>query len=198
MKKIILLSLALFTFTAVIQSQSRCKEVVFIEYFSSVKNIENAHVKTFRNSIIDGIIKTERVLLKDVDSELSLKREEQKQTEDASSVDVERLVVMKKMNAKYLIQGHLSSLTTEQTKAKEGEPVHYRAKVTYSLKIIDVETGVVKGTESYSNSSLAKKTTKEAIIEVINAPGSNMKAFINKHFPIEGTILEINSEKKGA
>ncbi|MDR0233021.1 MAG: penicillin-binding protein activator LpoB [Dysgonamonadaceae bacterium] len=193
MKKIILTLLVLFTITTVIQSQ--CKDIVFVEYFSSKKEIERSYAKDFRNKVIAGITNTDRVLLKDVESEKSLKKEEQRQTEDAASIDEERLVEMKNLNAKYLIQGHLSNLSTESTTNKEGE-VFYNGNSAYTLKIIDVATGTVKGTESYSHGSFSNKTPEKAMESALNYVDGDMKKLVNKHFPVEGTILEINAEKK--
>ena len=203
MRKIVFTLLVLFTVTTAVQSQD--KDVVYVEYFSYTNTIGSSYSRALRDKVIEGLTATELIMVKDVDSEASLKREGQRQTEDASAVDEERLVAMKSLNARYLIQGHITNLHADKVTDKEGH-VSYRGALVYALKIIDLATGTLKGTESYnyfgSGAGLLAtgtgSTPEKAIAAVIeNSVKSDMVKFVNKYFPIEGTILEINAEKKG-
>ena len=199
MRKALLTLLVLFTITLVVQSQ---KDVVYVEYFSFTNSIGESQARGIRDKIIAGLIATDRIVVKDVDSESSLRREGQRQTEDASSVDEERLVTLKRLNAQYLIQGHITAFHANREVDKQGD-VSYKGVLNFSLKVIDIATGTLKGTEvfSHGNEFLSFNTTgtseddaKASIQKFI--PGDMVK-FVNKNFPMEGTILEINAEKKG-
>ena len=198
MRKTLLTLLALFIVTTVVKSQ---KDVVFIEYFSYTNSIGNSYTKTFRDKVIEGLIATDRILVKDVDSEASLKSEGARQTQDASSIDEERLITMRNLNARYLIQGHLTNLQANKNTDKEGN-VTYQGMLTYSLKIIDVTTGTLAGTEVYNHGSAllsfsSADTREKAIANIMGSVKKDIEKFVDKHFALEGTILEINTEKKG-
>ncbi|WP_165045553.1 penicillin-binding protein activator LpoB [Dysgonomonas sp. ZJ709] len=203
MKNLLMSVLVLFVLTPPVFAQGG-KEIVYIENLSHTNNIGSSHVEGLRNKVIEGLVKTERVVVKDVNSEASLKREAQKQTEDAANVDESTLLIMKNLNAKYLVQGHVTTLEPLKVTDSEGK-ISYRGSIVYALKIIDIQAGTMKGTESYTYAGSGSgilatgtgDTPDKAIASTMNAVEKDMLKLVNKYFPIEGTILEVNAEKKG-
>jgi len=199
MKKVLLTLLVFFIVATTVKSQ---KDVVFVEYFTYTKSIGSSYAQSFRDKVIAGLIATDRIVVKDVASEAALTDEGARQTQDASTVNEERLVTMKSLNAQYLIQGHLTNFHANKNVDKEGD-VTYRGVLTYSLKVIDVATGTLRGTEVYTHGdelfslNTVGSSEENAIASIMNFIKGDMAKFVNKHFPIEGTILEINAEKKG-
>ena len=191
MKKTFLTLLVLFAVTTTIKSQN--KDIVFVEYFSYTNSIGSSYAKAFRDKVIEGLMATGRIMVKDVDSESSLKREGERQTEDASTVDEERLVTMKNLNAKYLIQGHLTMLHSSPITGTDGKISSYQGALVYSLKIIDVGTGTLSGMDVFDHSSSgllafnAGSTPEEGIANIMGAVKKDMVKFVNKYFPIEFT-----------
>ena len=181
------------------------KDIVYVERFSYTNNIGNSYVEALRNKIIEGMILTDRLNVKDVNSESSLSREADKQTSDASAVDASTMIQMKNLHAKYLIQGHVSTLQTVLKRDDQGKSF-YSANVAFDLKIIDVEIGTLKGSKSYSLSGSGSgglfssgigETGEKAFSSLLNTHiETDIKKFINEFFPVEGTILELVEVKK--
>jgi len=200
-------NLILFVFTFLFLSSTlrgqEGKDIVYIEIFTYTNGIGSSYVESLRNRVIDGLNKTERVLLKDVNSESSLKREEQRNTENAASADESTLVIMRELNAKSLIQGHVTTMEYLKVTGEDGK-ITYRGSIVFDLKLIDVEKGTLKGTENYSYAGSGSgilatgtgDTPDKAIANTLNSVETDMRKLVNKYFPIEGTIIEINAVKK--
>lgn len=181
-----------FLFIGVLNARDN-KEIVFVEYFSYTNSIGTSYVETLRTKIIEGLVKTDRLLVKDVDSDASLRREKEKQSEDASNIDNERLTAMRSLNAKYLVQGHITTMGT--TKNEVDGKTKYVGNIAYSLKVIDVASGTLKETKSFNNKGTRDNPT-EAIESALSGVISDMRVFVNDCFPVEGSILEIKTVKK--
>lgn len=206
MKKITFIAcVLLFSLTTLVYAQGG-KEIVYVENFSYTNGIGNSYVESLRNKIIQGLMNSGRLDVKDVNSEATLKNEQNKQTADASAVDAETLVKMKNLNAKYVIQGHVTTLETVKRTTDKGE-VFYSSNAAFDLKIIDIETGTLKEAKSYSLtgstspgllSSGVGDTPDKAFADLLKVHvDTDMKKLVNESFPVEGTILEIAEEKKG-
>jgi len=199
MKKVVSLITVLFVSIILAQGQNSDKEIVYIENFSRTSSIGTAGVEALRNKVIAGMMNTNRFLVKDINSESSLKREEKKQTEDASNVDESTLIIMKNLHAKYLIQGHVTVMESTLEKNSDGS-TYYSGTVAYTLKIVDIATGTLKGSEDFKYSGMQSgtgSTRDEAIMATMKLVENSMDKFVEQHFPIEGSILEISAEKKG-
>lgn len=198
----------LFLFSAVLFSAttlySQGKEIVYVENFSYSNKIGSSYVESLRNKIIEGLVKTDRIIVKDVNSEASLQREKTKHTENAADVDEATLIQMKNLHAKYLIQGHITTLEALKSTDKEGKTT-YHGSIVFALKVVDVQKGTLVGSESYtyagSGTGLfatgAGDTPDQAIDKTMSSVETDMKKFIDEYFPLEGTILEVAAEKKG-
>jgi hypothetical protein len=174
------------------------KEIVYVENFSHSKRTDRSYVEALRNRVLEGLLKTERIIVKDVNAEASLEKELQKQTEDASRIDESTLVIMRSLNAKYIISGYVSSIDTMLVKGKENNPDSYKGIVSCSLNVIDVSTGTVKGTKNYQMEGTGS-TVEQAIAHTKTSSysiGGGMKALVDDYFKLKGVILEISAEKK--
>jgi len=204
MKRILSLLTILFVFSVHGYCQNEGKDIVYVENFSYTSRIGSSYVESLRNKIIEGLVKTDRLVVKDVNSESGVAEQLKKQTEDASNVDENTLVIMKNLHANYLIQGHVTTLEGIRVVDKEGK-VSYKGSVVFSLRIVDIATGTFKGTENYSYEGSGSgflatgtgDTPDKAIANTMSSIEKDMKKLVNEYFPIEGTILEIAVEKKG-
>lgn len=206
MKKITTITCVfLFSLTTLVYAQGN-KEIVYVGNFSYTNGIGNSYVESLRNKIIQGLMNTGRLNVKDVNSEIAQENEKEKQTADASAVSAETLVKMKSLNAKFVIQGHVTTLETVKRTTDKGE-VFYSSNAAFDLKIIDVENGTLKDAKSYSLtgstspgllSSGVGDTPDKAFADLLKVHvDSDMKKLVNECFPVEGTILEIAKEKNG-
>jgi hypothetical protein len=200
MKKLSLTLVALVVLTTVAMSQS-VKDVVCLGNFTYSSSIGDSYAEGFRNEILKGITATTRITMRDIQADMG--RKGANQTDDASTVDENTLVKMKDLSSKYLIQGHLTTLGADKVTDKEGR-VSYRGSLNYSIKLVDVATGATEA-ESYEHTGSSflistgmGDTPEKAVSNIMDNIKDDMKKFVNVYFPLEGTILEIAGEKKGA
>lgn len=179
------------------------KPTVFIDYFKRGGDAHFAWVEGLRNTVIEGIQKMERVILIDVDAQDALRIESQRRSSaNISSGDdneMERLSVMEQLGAQFIITGQVSSMTAAYKKGSDGKG-YYDGSVAYSLKVINPKNGTLIGTKTFQHSGLTGATgasKEEAITNTIKSAVYSMRDFVDEYFKMEGTILEVNSEKKG-
>lgn len=203
-RKVLSLIVLLLISSVLIQAQNAGKKIVYIENFSHTNKIGSSYVESLRNKVIEELVATDRIIVKDVNSEASLSKEAAKQTEDASNVDESTLIVMRNLQANYLIQGHVTTLEAIKSTDSNGK-VSYKGSIVFTLKIIDISNGTLKGAENYSYSGSGSgilatgtgDTPDKAIANTMSSAGTDMVKLVNEYFAIEGSILEVNAENKG-
>ena len=179
------------------------KPTVFIDYLRRSGNIPFGWVEGLRNSVIEGIQKMERVILIDVDSQDALRIEAQRRSTENISAgednEMDRLSAMNELGAQYIITGHVSSMTATSKKDSEGK-TYYDGSVTYTLKVTKSQNGTLIGTKTIQHAGLTGGrggNKEEAIANTITYAVHSMRDFVDEYFKMEGTILEVNVEKKG-
>lgn len=179
------------------------KPTVFIDYFKRSANVPFAWVEGLRNSVIEGIQNMERVILIDVDAQDALRIEAQRRSADNISAgednEMDRLAAMNELGAQYIITGQVASMNATWKKNSDNKG-YYDGAVVYTLKVINPKNGTLIGTKSFKHSGLSGGTganKEEAITNTLAYAKSGMRDFVDEYFKMEGTILEVNSEKKG-
>lgn len=206
MKKVLLLVFCLVcSLTGFSQDfdQPKGKPTVFIDYFKRSAEAPFAWVEGLRNTVIEGIQKMERVILIDVDAQDALRIESQRRSSSNATAgddnEMDRLAVMEQLGAQYIITGQVSSMTAAYKKDKEGKG-YYDGSVSYTLKVVDPKNGTLIGTKTFQHSGLTGSTgasKEEAVANTVKSAVYSMRDFVDDCFKMEGTILEVNSEKKG-
>ena len=166
------------------------KPTVFIDYFKRSGDAPFSWVEGLRNTVID------------VDAQDALRIESQRRSSaNISSGDdneMDRLSVMEELGAQFIITGQVSSMTAAY-KTRDGKG-YYDGSVSYTLKVINPKNGTLIGTKTFQHSGLTGGTggnKEEAIANTIKSAVYSMRDFVDEYFKMEGTILEVNSEKKG-
>jgi hypothetical protein len=111
---------------------------------------------------------------------------------------MDRLSVMEELGAQFIITGQVSSMTAAY-KTRDGKG-YYDGSVSYTLKYINPKNGTLICTKTFQHSGLTGGTggnKEEAIANTIKSAVYSMRDFVDEYFKMEGTILEVNSEKKG-
>lgn len=211
MKKLFLLTVAVFCslFSAMAQDEPQGKLNVFFDYFERPNNVPFVWAEAVRNNVMEGIQKTNRVTLIDVDSKSALQIEKSRREQDnvAAGEDLDRLKVMTQEGANLLLKGIITDITPTVSKDKNGKIIGYDASVTFTLKVIDPANGTTVYTENYKlpknilGSLLSTVTTTtaasedEAVQNIAKSVPGEMKKFVDKAFPLEGKILELDETK---
>lgn len=178
------------------------KPTVFIDYFKRSGSVPFAWVEGLRNTVIEGIQKMERVILIDVDAQDALRIEARRRSADNISSgednEMERLAAMEQLGAQFIITGQVSAMNAAY-KTRDGKG-YYDGSITYTLKVVNPKNGTLIGTKTFQHSGLTGATgdTKEAAISnTAQSAIHSMRDFVDEYFKMEGTILEVNKEKKG-
>lgn len=179
------------------------KPIVFVDYLKRTRDTPRDWVNGLRNAIIEGLHSTGRIELVDVDMHDDLKLEPHHRYFESSLADdndeVSRLTIMQKKGAQYIITGQVTSMIVKWKKEADGSR-RFEAAIKYILRIINPENGALIGTKELEHSgvSFGKGASEDAAItNTYQSAAHSMRDFVDTYFKIEGTILEVSSEKKG-
>lgn len=195
--------------SAMAQDEPQGKLNVFFDYFERPNNIPFVWAEAVRNNVMEGIQKTNRVNLIDVDSKSALAIEKSRREQDnvVAGEDLERLRVMQEEGANLLVKGIITDITAAPSRDKDGKLLGYDAAVAFTLKVIDPANGTTIHTENYKfpqnifKSLLNTVTTStaasedEAVQNIAKSVPGGMKKFVDKAFPLEGKIIDLDDAK---
>lgn len=211
MRKLFLIVLALVmgVLSSMAQDEPKGKMNVFFDYFTRPSDMPFMWAETIRNKVMEGIQKTNRVNLIDVDSRSTLAIEKERREQDNASAgeDLDRLKVMTEEGANLLLTGVVTDVTSKEKFGSKGESLGYDASIAFTLKVIDPSNGTTVYTESFKfpknfltdlTGGLTKATAKsadEAVQNISQSMGKDIKKFVESAFPSVGKIVELDEVK---
>lgn len=200
MKKL-LFCLALFLGAMSVQAQSsKEKEIAYVKDIKPSGNLAQKYTDAIRAQIMQGLLDSKRLIVKDIKSDQQFQSEWAKRTADASvSEEDYGFQILRNLNARWVIGGNI---TTVETQKKD---TYYTGKIIVSLEIIDVSNGTVKAQETLSSEpsilvpgeSDTGDTEEEALSNAAKVLAKRAKVFAENNFELYGVILEVSLEKKG-
>ncbi len=183
--------------------EAKGKPNVFIDYFWRPAEVSFTWAENLRSCVIEGIQATGRVELTDVDSKeaLAIEKSRRESGEAAAGDDMDRMKVMTQEGANFLIQGRISSITTDINKTKDGT-YYYTATCAYTLKVINPDGGKLVSTKTFKHgdgitNGVTADTEEEAVAKVCRQAIKAVRELVEDAFKVQGTILEVAAEKKG-
>lgn len=211
MKKILLSAIAIVlgVLCSMAQDEPKGKINVFFDYFSRPKSVPFEWEEAIRNSVMEGIQKTNRVNLIDVDTRgtLAIEKERREQENASAGDDMDRMKVMTEEGANLLLTGHVTDVSTKRTTSSDGRSVGYDASLAFTIKVIDPANGTTVYTESFQipkniGTTFLKDlnpfkadTEDEAVHKCIGSIVKEMTGFVEKAFPTLGQIIELDETK---
>lgn len=198
-KSLLLVAMLLCSSLSTFAQQAGGKKSILVDKFLNVAGTRDAYVSAYRSGVIAHIQERNRLLVIDAESEAALNQEQgRRQSANASAEgDMERLKVMSKLGANYILIGAINTITPKST-TKDGKTT-WTAKCTYTVKIIDPTNGTTLASKTSDYDPLfTKQTEEEAILYTLQLAGSTkeLDELIETVAPLEGTILEVNQAKK--
>lgn len=212
-KKILFAVTALFMFFgyAAAQDEPKGKLNVYVDYFNRTNNTPFIWAEALRNAVIEGIQKTNRVNIIDVDNQeaLSIEKSRREQENAVAGDDMDRMKVMVEEGANLILNGLVNDISVKKLVGDKGN-VSYLASISYTLKVIDPSNGTTVYTETFKipgnlglipNPMVYGDTEDEAVHKLFgNIPGipsiqGQMKKFVDKAFPIIGTVADLDKTK---
>lgn len=211
MNKIYTIIAAVFIgITSAFAQEPACKMNVFIDYFDRSTSTPFLWTEFLRNNVMEGIQRTNRVNLIDVDSKKSLSIEKSRREQDNASAgeDMDRLKVMTEEGANLLVKGIVTDISTRELRDSKGKLTGYESTIAFTLKVIDPSNGMTVVTKNYTlpknafadlaNFNTSGSTEDEAVQNRAKTAAGEMKKFVEEAFPTEGKIIELDEVKGDA
>lgn len=164
-------------------------------------------VNSIQETVTNAFVKTKRFNIVDRSKMEALKKEKELQkTEDFIDGNVIQQGVS--LGANFLVSGHVISAMAERMETspdpKTGKiTVSYMAKLSITLKVIDVSTGQVIASETIEPKAgsaiggmlgIAPSTPEAAISKAITDIENKIDDFVNNYFPATFPIVEIQEK----
>ncbi|WP_455635893.1 hypothetical protein [Parabacteroides sp.] len=180
---------------------SSTKEIAYVKNITPSGNLAQKYTDAIRNNVIQGLIESKRLMVKDIKSDQQFQAEWAKRGEDSSISEEEYgFQILRNLNARWVIGGNITRVEAVK------KDTYYSATILISLDIIDVATGTIKTQESLSSelsiieiggNSTTGSTEDEALSNAAKVFTNRAKTFAENNFELLGAILEVSSEKKG-
>lgn len=209
MKKIIIIAFLILGINNYLNAQSGKINVAIIPFTYSQGAASASNAQAVFERFSESITKTKRFLIVDRASSNAITAEKNLQKTEAFMMSSTQLQQDALQSAKYIISGHLSYANATRsvyTDPKTGvQSVSYEAKLSLTIKVLDVESGEVIKTETFQpaagglldlNIFADTSTAEGAITSAIDKIQKKVDKFIGKEFPEAFSIVEIQ-EKDG-
>lgn len=206
MKKLIMSSA--FLISAYFTLNAQDKTGVGIMPFTFVQGAATSQdVNSIQETVINSFVKTKRFNIVDRSKMDALRKEKDLQKSE-DFIDGSVIEQGISLGANFLISGHVISAQAERMEtapdATTGRvTVSYKAKLSITLKVIDVATGQVivsetiepkGGTALGGMIGMAPSTPEAAITKAVKDIEGKVDDFVNKNFPASFPIVEIQEK----
>lgn len=164
-------------------------------------------VNSIQETVTNAFVKTKRFNIVDRSKMDALKKEKDLQKSE-DFIDGTVIAQGVSLGANFLISGHVISAQAERMETAPSSTtgqitVTYKAKLSISLKVIDVATGQVvtsetiepKGGSAFGGMmGIAPSTPEAAISKAIKGIEDKVDEFVSKNFPVTFPIVEIQEK----
>lgn len=199
MKKITL-SLVACLATLIMFAQAPGRKSVVLDYFGKTAKVSSTARDIIRAGVLTALTNSGRLNLIDATNTTAIQLSESVAEQDViPTVDNIRQNAMKESGGNLLVSGTITNIDATREKTSDGK-IYYSGVVSFSLNIVDLETGNNISARNIDYSGLNAKTGKtreEAITNTMDYIPLSMTKFINDNFKLETKIIEIAEQKKG-
>lgn len=175
------------------------KQVVYVEYFTYSSEIGEVRTEQVRNMVIASLATYQHLQVVDVDSESSLRVEDKRRSGVAADDETSRTAKFKQLGANYIVQGLVSAMDIDKKvdiNRKGEEDIDYSAIMSYTIKVIDCETGTLLSTDLYKHESGNKSTPEKCVQICLQGIPKDVHKIVTKNFKLSSIILDSEYESK--
>jgi curli biogenesis system outer membrane secretion channel CsgG len=206
MKKIIIATALLIGINTFVNAQEKIG--VGVMPFSNLGNASQGDVIAIQEAVTNAFVKTKRFNIVDRSKMEALKKEKDLQKSE-DFIDGTVIEQGHSLGASYLISGKVSSVTkssgyknrTKLDGTTESVLVN-EAQINFSCQVIDVATGQVINSETFSNSGggqgffggSSAGSVDAAFTQSLSSLTSDIDKWVNKNFPATFPIVEIQEK----
>lgn len=187
MKKVFVMAVMLLSFVGSMAQDT--KQMVLVEKFVNKSNANDAVANTLQQSIVSGLVGTNRLNVVDAATMV-----------DLPTVKNDLLVYLGDNGIGWMVEGILNSVSSaRKSMTISGKTTYYyEGNVNYTLTLINTETGFTAISETFNDSSTGDSET-EAITAAANDAKKRMERFVQNNFKVEATIKALDEvdPKKG-
>ena len=206
LKRIITIMALLCVAVIAAKAQEVKKPRMYVEYFTEADGVEEANSDKVRQAVMAALNKTKRFELVDQDAEYSMKKEEERRTDEkAMSDEKSRTQTITAAGHDYILGGNVLACSVK-SEQKDGKTM-YSCVFNYSVTVTEVATSttVASATFDHSPSGIGGTVGKlldlsdskdKAIASAVNMIASDIENFLIKEFPLESTIVPMDYEVK--
>ena len=206
LKRIITIMALLCVAVIAVKAQEVKKPRMYVEYFTEADGVEEANSDKVRQAVMAALNKTKRFELVDQDAEYSIKKEEERRTDEkAMSDEKSRTQTITAAGHDYILGGNVLACSVK-SEQKDGKTM-YSCVLNYSVTVTEVATSttVASATFDHSPSGIGGTVGKlldlsdskdKAIASAVNMIASDIENFLIKEFPLESTIVPMDYEVK--
>ena len=206
LKRIITIMALLCVAVIAVKAQEVKKPRMYVEYFTEADGVEEANSDKVRQAVMAALNKTKRFELVDQDAEYSMKKEEERRTDEkAMSDEKSRTQTITAAGHDYILGGNVLACSVK-SEQKDGKTM-YSCVLNYSVTVTEVATSttVASATFDHSPSGIGGTVGKlldvsdskdKAIASAVNMIASDIENFLIKEFPLESTIVPMDYEVK--
>lgn len=178
-------------------SQSNEKDVVGVAKFTS--EVNSPFVDAVSEKVVQVVTNTKRFIVVDRTSYDKVKEELEFQKSEAFLDSKNTVKQDVALAAHYMIIGHLVKLNIYTMKNPDGSVNGYKASASFTLKVNDVETGMVTEAESFqTNTSPLALSKEQAVNQALQSIEQPLSIYFAKTFPVYAKIVRIQESKKNA
>lgn len=199
MKKLVSLGLLL---AGALSALSQSRTVIGIVPFKNSTSgnrysygTKNQEITTVQDAVTEAFLRTKRFSLVEREKMDQVQREKRLQQND-DFIDGQVIEQSKSLGAQYIVTGNVTKAQVETSKMQApiaGTITSRNAEVAFTLKVIDVTTGEIMATGTFSGDGKGKNSFEDAVEEV--KPG--IEKFIRENFKVSGAIASIEEKNAG-
>ena len=192
-----LLTLILFASVQTAHSQTDERMVVGVAKFTS--EVNSPFADAVAEKVVQIVTNTHRFIVVDRTSYDKIKEELEFQKTEAFLDSKNTVKQDVAVAAQRMIVGHLVKMNIYTLKNTSGGISGYKASAAFTLKVNDVETGMVTEAESFQTTESPLAASKEqAVNQALSSLDEMLYAYISKTFPVTVKIIKILENKKDA
>ena len=192
-----LLTLILFASVQTAHSQADERIVVGVAKFTS--EVNSPFADAVAEKVVQIVANTHRFIVVDRTSYAKIKEELEFQKTEAFLDSKNTVKQNEAVAAQRMIVGHLVKMNIYTMKNSSGGVSGYKASAAFTLKVNDVETGMVTEAESFQTTESPLAASKEqAVNQALASLDNVLFAYIAKTFPVTVKIVKILENKKDA
>jgi len=166
-------------------------ETLAIYYFTGSYGTSYDYVTSVHQAVESGFVQSNRFTIVERDRFDQLS--EENQFREINTQDAVR--IGNNIGANFVVLGHVSGVTTgserKQALLSNSTYLEYNANVSFSLKIVDVESSQIIISESLGITEDSRDSHGVALGKVFQSVSNLTRKFINKNFPQEFPLMEV-------